>query len=270
MRDHCARAGRPYRAVPVLLLTLCLLVTGCGAVSFRPGPAADRVWEHDDDLGSVTVYRVDRRGDLHPAATGAALRMWQMFRRVLTPAYTAQVISGYRVGDAPTSDTLAYVTADTDDPGRWTLAANAAIADDRDLLLETFIHEYAHIRSLQPSQYDDAGTRCRTVDLSDGCLRPGAALTQFDEQFWSHYTNAPGPENDDADRARRFYQRHEDDFVSDYAATNVVEDYAESFAAFVLEDKPEGDSVIARKLRFFWDRRDDVSIRDRIRREFGL
>ncbi|MEC8762510.1 MAG: hypothetical protein VXY40_07145, partial [Actinomycetota bacterium] len=63
---------------------------------------------------------------------------------------------------------------------------------------------------------------------------------------------------------------HEEDFVSDYAATNVVEDFAESFMTFVLEPEPDDDTVIGQKLLFFWDRPEYVEIRDHVRAEFGL
>ena len=57
--------------------------------------------------------------------------------------------------------------------------------------------------------------------------------------------------------------------MSDYAATNVVEDIAESFMTFVLEDEPTGDTVAAQKLDFFWQLPEYVAIRERIRAEFA-
>lgn len=50
---------------------------------------------------------------------------------------------------------------------------------------------------------------------------------------------------------------------------NVVEDIAESFMTFVLEDRPRGDSVAAQKLEFFWQQPGFVPMRDRIRAEFS-
>ncbi len=52
-----------------------------------------------------------------------------------------------------------------------------------------------------------------------------------------------------------FYTEHEEDFVSAYAATNVVEDFAESFMLFVL--------------LLFSEYPELVEIRDRIRSEFA-
>jgi len=41
-------------------------------------------------------------------------------------------------------------------------------------------------------------------------------------------------------------------FVSEYATTNPVEDIAESFTQFVIQDKPKGDSVKDQKMLFFY------------------
>ena len=60
-----------------------------------------------------------------------------------------------------------------------------------------------------------------------------ADLQRFADRFWSGYTDAPARDNVDADVAWDFYQAHEEDFVSDYAATNVSEDFAETFAVWL-------------------------------------
>ncbi|QPE05360.1 hypothetical protein IT882_04685 [Microbacterium schleiferi] len=148
---------------------------------------------------------------------------------------------------------------------------NLAYASDQDLLLSTLIHEYAHILSLSPGQTDPDAWSCDTLQLDEGCAEPDSALWAFDQEFWAAYrSDAPDAANADADLAYEFYLDHEDDFVSDYAATNVVEDFAESFMTFVLEPEPDSDTVIARKLLFFWDRPEYVEIRDHVRAAFGL
>ncbi|MBD3751760.1 MAG: NADH:ubiquinone oxidoreductase subunit 4 (chain M), partial [Micrococcales bacterium] len=159
----------------------------------------------------------------------------------------------------------------TDDPQQWTLVVNLAYASDEDLLLSTLIHEYAHILSLSPGQTDPEAWSCDTLQLDEGCAEPDSALWAFDQEFWAQYgTDAPDPANADADLAYEFYLDHEEDFVSDYAATNVVEDFAESFMTFVLEPEPDSDTTIAQKLLFFWDRPEYVEIRDHVRSEFDL
>lgn len=226
--------------------------------------------EDDEDLGVVEVYTVEPDASLSPTGDETTESVWDMFVRIVTPEVAGSVIRDFRVGDSESSDTLAYVLQ-TDDPEQWTLVVNLAYASDEDLLLSTLIHEYAHILSLSPGQTDPEAWSCDTLQLDEGCAEPDSALWAFDQEFWAQYgSDAPDPANADADLAYEFYLDHEDDFVSDYAATNVVEDFAESFMTFVLEPEPDGDTTIAQKLLFFWDRPEYVEIRDHVRAEFGL
>lgn len=251
----------------VAMLAIGVAVTtflGSGAGHSAAGPSTEK----DDDFGTVSIYSVGDDGALEPAATGLTEHVWEAFKRVVTPEFAAKVMTQYRVGDAPKSDTLAYVYQD-DDPKYWILAANLATSKVDADLIATLVHEYAHILTLDGTQMDTHVASCPTLDLSEGCADDGSYLWSFQEQFWSAYTGAPDDENSDDDVAYAFYLAHEDDFVSDYAATNVVEDIAESFMTFVLEDQPDADTVVAHKLGFFWQYPELVTIRERIRGEFG-
>lgn len=222
-----------------------------------------------DDFPISAVYDVDAEGVLSPEPDAPARAVWDEFVRVVSPGTAAALISQYHVGDDADSDTLAYVYRE-DDPELWVLAANLAYAYDPDLLRGTLVHEYAHILSLGIDDTDPTATSCDTVRLNEGCLLPGAALTAFEERFWRAYDDAPAPDNVDSDLAWEFYQAHEEDFVSDYAATNVAEDFAESFMTYVLESDVGGDSTVARKLAFFDAFPEYADARERIRAEFGL
>ena len=269
---HRRRRLVALAAVPLL----CAALTGCGALDGLIGGALGggtssahdgARTEDDDDWGSVSVYELDSAGTPHPAPTGLAGEVWQTFERVVTPEFAADSILEYRVGDAPDADTLAYVYQ-ADDPKLWVLAANLATSEDEDDLVATLVHEYAHILTLSTDETEPIDGTCTTVETSEGCAHDDAALWEFEQQFWAAYSDAPATDNEDASIAEQFYEAHEEEFVSDYAATNVVEDIAESFMAYVLEDPPTGDSVAAVKLRFFAERPEFAAIRDRIRAEF--
>lgn len=242
---------------------------GGTTVQTDPGGPDGVVFDEDEDLGPVEVYDVSWEATLSPEPTQAAADVWDLWLRIVTPEVAGSVILDFRVGDSTDSDTMAYV-AQSSDPTLWTLAANLAYASDEDLLISTLVHEYAHILSLSPGQVDPAASSCDTLVLDEGCAERDSALYAFDQEFWAGFgSSAPDPTNNDADVAYEFYLEHEEDFVSDYAATNVVEDFAESFMTFVLEEEPSADTVVAQKLLFFWDRPEYVEIRDHVRSEFG-
>ncbi|MEV8359142.1 NADH:ubiquinone oxidoreductase subunit 4 (chain M) [Microbacterium sp. NPDC076895] len=269
-------------ALSTALVALVLALSGCSLTALTDIDTIDQsdgfgqyddgevYTEDDEDLGVVEVYTVEPDASLSPTGDETTESVWDMFVRIVTPEVAGSVIRDFRVGDSESSDTLAYVLQ-TDDPEQWTLVVNLAYASDEDLLLSTLIHEYAHILSLSPGQTDPEAWSCDTLQLDEGCAEPDSALWAFDQEFWAQYgSDAPDPANADADLAYEFYLDHEDDFVSDYAATNVVEDFAESFMTFVLEPEPDSDTMIAQKLLFFWDRPEYVEIRDHVRAEFGL
>lgn len=267
-------------SVIVIAALLATALTACSPASVSPvrpdptvspGPTATGVQSEDEDFGTATVYRVSD-GALDPAPTDErATKVWDEFVTVATADFVRSGMREYRVGDAAGSDTLAYVTRDENDPTTWTLAANLAYADDEALLRSTLIHEYGHILSLGVDDVDPTVADCSTWQISEGCVREGSALFDFQKEFWAGYgEEAPTPESDDRDAAARFYEAHESDFVSDYAATNVVEDFAETFMTFVQEPDPSGNSPVARKLAFFSALPAYVAIRHRLRSELGL
>ena len=224
--------------------------------------------EPDEDFGEVEVYDVLADGTLEPAASGVAAEVWELFVRMVGTDVAGESIIQYRAGDAPDSDTLAYVYQDAD-PQYWTLAVNLAVADDPQLLVATLIHEYAHVFSFDEEQFvTDAA--CPTPVLLEGCTADDSYLTAFYDTFWAGYPDAVDVENLDPDLAWQFYETYEEDFVSDYAATNLGEDLAESFMTYVIEDAAEGPTVAAQKLRFFDQYPELVALREHIRTELAV
>lgn len=238
---------------------------------------ADDPWEplyfyDDPDLGPVDSYWVDEFGDLEPRPVHRSTEehVWHTFTRVATPTFAAKVIVEYIVGDAPDADLWAYVLKN-DDTDYWTLAVNLDVAEYPDELVPTLVHEYAHLLSLGRGELDQTtdAAACATISLWEGCLRDTSMMWAFHQRFWADAAGAPAPENDDWELADAYYLGHEDEFVSDYAAMNVVEDFAESFMIFVLEDAPTDSSVASAKINFFAEYPLLVAARERIRAEFG-
>ena len=61
-----------------------------------------------------------------------------------------------------------------------------------------------------------------------------------------------------------FYAKYPDQFVSEYAATNPVEDIAESWTEFVMRPKPTGTSIADQKVQFFYEYPELVETRRQI------
>ena len=220
--------------------------------------------EEDADFGTVEVYDVLDDGSLAPAANGTAGEVWALFVQLVGEEAAGSSILQFKAGDAPDSDTLAYVVQDRD-PQYWTLVINLATADDPELLVATLVHEYAHVFSYAPTEFDAKATSCSTFEVIEGCAEPDSYLWAFYDAFWAGYAEHPDLENVDADIAYEFYLENEEDFVSDYAATNIGEDFAESFMTFVLEDSWSAETTTGAKLEFFTQYPELVALREQMR-----
>ena len=117
-------------------------------------------------------------------------------------------------------------------------------------LFVTLLHEYAHIMSLEYDQVDWTVHEedCMTIFLAEGCARDDAMLYTFVQEFRTqeHFVASEQWETQDDE----LYVEWE--FVSKYAATNAAEDFAETFAQYMITDEIlYWDSVVVEKLQFF-------------------
>jgi peptidoglycan hydrolase-like protein with peptidoglycan-binding domain len=108
----------------------------------------------------------------------------------------------------------------------------------------TIVHELAHLLSLNKT-WQLATTTCTTFyDSNQFCYQVYSPINQFYQTFWRGVSTQP------------IYNSNQ--FVNEYATTNPVEDFAESFAYFVGREAyklpdflPAYDSVVSQKLNFF-------------------
>ena len=161
------------------------------------------------------------------------------------------------------------------------------------------IHENAHILSLGSSQsdnddpfsstgiddlYEEPYTELRKIvqekaaacapnyyDDVSGCMNSNSYLNKFFQEFWVDiYPSFKWfYEFDDYDKFLDhndlFYKKYKTQFVTSYAQTNPSEDFAESFTAFVLKEKPTKSTISDQKILFFYDFPELVEMRDFIR-----
>jgi hypothetical protein len=240
------------------------LVDEVDAYNDRVTDATLEYVEEDEDFGDVVVHDVLADASLDPEPDAATAAVWDLWVRLVGAEVAAESISQFRVGDSDSSDTLAYVYQG-DNPQVFTLAVNLATADDEQLMVATLVHEYAHVFSFGPGEFDRKAQICDTFEVIEGCAAPDSYLWAFYEEFWAGYAEHPDLDNVDPDIGYDFYLAHEEDFVSDYAATNIGEDFAESFMTFVLEDEWSTDTVTGAKLEFFTDYPELVALRERMR-----
>ncbi|MRI31433.1 hypothetical protein EOPP23_00320 [Endozoicomonas sp. OPT23] len=178
-----------------------------------------------------------------------AKKVWFLTKELFPESFLKKHFSEFIVYYS--GNDLGYVKQ-TDNPGKWILGINLneySMPVKKDFV-HTLVHEIGHVVFLNQSQvnsykYDD----CFNYLIDEGCARTGSYINSFYQNFWRDIAKENKRTNEDEDKLYDFYEKYRARFVSDYAATNPIEDGAEVFTHFIFKGKPSGDSVINRKIR---------------------
>lgn len=224
--------------------------------------------EGEEGPPALAQYEIGPDGTLIPDKSDQAeyRALWDRVNELL-PDGSLKPFTRFTIFTDGEAEILAYVVPADDSGARWELAVDPEDAGDPVGFTETVYHEYAHYLTLNdkqvaygvPKRYDCYGE-------NDLVSNPDSYLNAFYQRFWKDYLDdrLADPES------FNFYLRHEDDFITSYAATSPSEDIAECFSYFVLYDKPTGASVWEQKQNFFYDYPELVAFRDQARARLGL
>lgn len=214
---------------------------------------------------------------------------WQVFATLIPPADRDMVVE-FNVFTDGFENTLAAVGQLSDSPTDWMLEVDVADLEDKDSLIFTLIHEYAHLLTLNASQVEpdkelvddpfnpdlqiEKGAACTYYFTGTGCSYEDSYINAFYNRFWidleeewsvidvMQYDEDASLEYYAALYA--FYKEHQDQFVDDYSVTHPTEDIAESFTYFVFSPKPTGNSIKEQKIKFFYEYPELVQLRSDI------
>ena len=175
-------------------------------------------------------------------------------------------------------ETLAYVNYIDDKASRWYMAIDIedSINMEDNSLKEDFyftiVHELAHVITLNDTQaiYNSEPSFGKYFE-EDISFNEDSYLNEFYNRFWTYSIDESRiiQNIDNEDIRYKFFLRHENSFVTDYAATSPSEDIAESFAYFVINEKPMGNEIWEQKIRFFYEFEELVEIKNNIRKRLS-
>jgi hypothetical protein len=278
------------RRTAVVVLTLAI-----GVASAVPAASAPAARAEDDDADQILAFYDVQRDALGTRVDGPAAKrhptlatdeaahrkIWELFASLTPPEYEGLVVQFQVISDD--SDTGAYVSETEESPTEWVLGVDAALVDRPHELRYTLVHEFAHLVSLNAAQvptvldhFRRAERECTTFYTGEGCSLEGSYIFQFVDRFWDdrldEWYDLQDIENDRRydDAIFSFYERHQNEFVTDYAASDPVEDFAESFAHSVLREPPTRSRVRDDKVRFFSEFPELVALRDELRTALGI
>ncbi len=228
----------------------------------------------------ITIYTIDR--SQISAASGSTIDpraqdAWALFISIAPNDFIESNFVRYETYDDEGDDTSAYVLPSEDNPSKWILGVNLAATHpggrlDKTETIFTMVHEFAHVLTLEANQVppdislnSGGAASCSAFFTGEGCAKAGSYINQFFQMFWGNiYDTLPSEDASESER-NAFYDRYQEQFVTDYAASNPGEDIAESFAAFVLKPMPDDNSIADAKVRFFYEYPELVRLRSQIR-----
>ena len=228
---------------------------------------ADDFQGHDDietdevNSREIARYAVDSSlelntlSNLEPTKDTSYREIWSVAKNILPSAFLAKEVVEYHVTTDGADNTLAFVVLNDDEAEKWNFAIDPADYSDHKNtdFIHTIIHEFAHIAFLNSSQVDlTEYESCENYWITEGCTYPESYINQFYDEYWADiiHDNLSAFADEDAqyeNEVYEFYEKYQSHFVSDYAATNPVEDAAEVFVHFVLGSKPSRPKTISDK-----------------------
>ena len=207
-------------------------------------------------------------------------RVWNYFISLI-PSGQRKWITRYTIFTDGSSNTLAWVgKVEYDDNSRWELGVDILDSTNPIYLTETLTHEVAHLITLNSEQLineDDFiftphqnTAVCSQFISTEGCSTPESYINRFYQEFWTGiyedwmeivYNSNPANDDELFEAVETFYEMYPKHFKRTYAATSIKEDMAVSFEHFILEAKPGGNGITNRKIRFYYDFPELVSLR---------
>lgn len=214
---------------------------------------------------------------------------WEIFTGLIPPQDREMVVQ-FNVFTDGFENTLAAVDQRPEDPSQWILEIDIADLENREELMFTMIHEYAHLLTLNASQVtpdqeivadpnnqelqNQKAAACPNYFTGIGCSYTDSYIHAFYNRFWldinGEWEKVNALQYDAGDLTayynglHEFYKAHTDQFLDDYATTHPTEDIAEAFAYFVFSPRPGGHSVKEQKMAFFYEYPELVALREDI------
>lgn len=145
-------------------------------------------------------------------------------------------------------DLLAFVTIADDAGSLFEMAVNVEQTDNTEELHLTMVHEFAHVFAATPNELDRgiSDRDCATYWNGEGCYTESSIMAEWVEMFWADKVDSfdpTAPESpEDADERCAL----DPGLFGPYAGTSPEEDFAEAFAAYVLQVPDETDGQLER------------------------
>jgi hypothetical protein len=212
----------------------------------------------DGVLGAVCLGELDE----------TLVESWNVLANMTPPGQLADLglFAGFESFEERDETTLAFVNSVDEDGSEFQMSVNlAAAVDDPDELVLTMAHEFTHVFTATRTELDrspEAADDCPTYFNGEGCYVEDSLMTAWIETFWGDRIDDLDPDIEATASEGQARCDADPGFFGAYAASNPEEDFAESFAAFVLRVEAISEAQQVR-LDFIDERPGLTEFRDR-------
>ena len=249
------------------------------AVSTGKLDSADKEFGSDDDYYAEYAVRKGAEIDLVKGeAEEFDQGIWDIFINVAGTDLVYERIDRFSVYDSSDASSASYLTVLGAQEPNWRLSFNTNDidlddADSYESVIETAVHEYAHVLSLNTDQvwYNEGRGGCDAY-VHIGCAQKGSYLHDYITTFWddealsfSESVSVVSKYKYFIKKLNDYYDDYPDHFVSSYSASDPTEDFAEAFTYFVFDGTAPSGSVLQQKLDFFSEYPDLVEEKGKIK-----
>lgn len=234
---------------------------------FEPEEEPDIIKEYPVKNGKIQIDTIDKHQ-----------KLWNKITSFLPKKYL-KMIAIFEINTDGVDNTMAFVNEEDDTSSTWRLAIDIKDAlnengEFKKEFINTVLHEFAHILTLNNEQMlSDTTETSNTYTIQEGSLKPKAYLNLFYQKFWKEMMpdyHEMIENSEDQAKVDSFYEKYGKNFVTDYAMSNPAEDIAETYFHFILNKRPTGDSIIDKKINFFYQFPELVKQRNYIRTQLNM
>jgi hypothetical protein len=218
-------------------------------------------------IDKITNYQVSGQDLVYQNNVNRHQELWTLTKDVV-PQSNRHFMNEFMIYNGEVTGSAGYVFETNQDLSTWQMGLAINYADNQNELIYTIIHEFGHILTLNNTQVDSSinSGACGEYFTGEGCSKNTSFINKLYNlgwaDIWSEYQQA---QNSQA-ALQAFYQRNQDRFVTNYAATNPGEDVAEVFATFVtMAEKPAGNTIAERKILLMYEESELVALRGYVR-----
>ncbi|MGI0532387.1 recombinase family protein [Bacillus pfraonensis] len=208
--------------------------------------------------------------------------LWGIYRTLIPSKYRENIKEFDIVTDGY-DGIVAHVTPSMENPKDWVLSLDTLDSGvNIDEVMKTLIHETAHVLTLSDKQIpvdekyvkafeaekdvSSYQNKCKNLFLQEGCAKADSYINKFYDSFWKPIESEWKEKQIETDEEAQiqFFEEKHDQFVSEYGTTNIAEDIADTFTAFILQDSKkvkEGQELKYKKIAFFYQYPELVKMR---------